>query len=384
MRRAPSVVRRRAGPRSPRGRAWPVALGKIEEAARLKHIGDDFRPAQDVGQPVDRAPGDEGDLVGLSERRGCFVDVGLDEPDVAPGALARSRAPHAIASAEKSSPVAIAPRWARLIVSSPIWHWRWTSRFPATSPISAASMACRQSPPAITSAMPVHAGGVGRMQLRPVVPVQPVGGDELVHVPAPNEKRRRSAAYCRSGRRRPQPLRLGVRSRLARAASFSASTCGPLGREQVAHLLVQALGADVRRLGDARRLAAPAAEVIELGAAHLAAAHHLDLLHHRRIDREHALHAFTVGDLANREALLAARRPCGRSPRPHRPAGGCGCLRSRAHARAPCRRPRRPGACAWRRCAAISACSICWIRFILVFLCDIGIRPADSPGAPVS
>src|SRR6185503_17868733 len=69
---------------------------------------------------------------------------------------------------------------------------------------------------------------------------------------------------------------------------------------------VEALGARVRALEDARRLAAAAAQVIELGAAHLAAAQHLDLGDVGRVDREHALHALAVGDLAHREALVEA------------------------------------------------------------------------------
>src|SRR6516162_9471589 len=59
-------------------------------------------------------------------------------------------------------------------------------------------------------------------------------------------------------------------------------------------------------LGDARRLAAAAAQVIELGAAHLAAAHDSDGIDHRRIQRENALHALAVGDLAHREILVEA------------------------------------------------------------------------------
>src|SRR5450759_2164211 len=38
---------------------------------------------------------------------------------------------------------------------------------------------------------------------------------------------------------------------------------------------------------DARLLAAQSAQVIELGAAHLAAAHDLDRVDHRRVEREH-------------------------------------------------------------------------------------------------
>src|SRR5262249_5379108 len=54
-------------------------------------------------------------------------------------------------------------------------------------------------------------------------------------------------------------------------------------------------------LGDARRLAAAAAQVIELGAADLAAAHQLDAGDPRAVEREDALDAFAVGDLAHGE-----------------------------------------------------------------------------------
>src|SRR5882672_9086857 len=59
-------------------------------------------------------------------------------------------------------------------------------------------------------------------------------------------------------------------------------------------------------LGDARRLAAPSAQVIELGATHLAAAHDLHRVDHRRKDREDALDALAVGDLAHGEILVEA------------------------------------------------------------------------------
>src|SRR5437762_6909088 len=42
-------------------------------------------------------------------------------------------------------------------------------------------------------------------------------------------------------------------------------------------------------LGDARRLAAPAAQIIELRAADLAAAHDLDRVDERRVERGHPL-----------------------------------------------------------------------------------------------
>src|SRR5262245_10604340 len=60
-----------------------------------------------------------------------------------------------------------------------------------------------------------------------------------------------------------------------------------------------ALGLDV--LGDAARLAAQVAQVIELGAAHHALAHHLDFPDARAVEREHALDALAEADLAHRE-----------------------------------------------------------------------------------
>src|SRR5437764_12200970 len=63
-------------------------------------------------------------------------------------------------------------------------------------------------------------------------------------------------------------------------------------------------GAAVLLLGDARLLAAQAAQVIELGAAHLAAAHDLDRVDHRRIERKHTLDALAIGILAHDEVLV--------------------------------------------------------------------------------
>src|SRR5258708_12843792 len=57
-------------------------------------------------------------------------------------------------------------------------------------------------------------------------------------------------------------------------------------------------------LGNARRLAAPSAQIIELGAPHLAAPHDLDGIDHRRVERENAFHPLAVGDLAHREILV--------------------------------------------------------------------------------
>src|SRR4029453_5708076 len=54
-------------------------------------------------------------------------------------------------------------------------------------------------------------------------------------------------------------------------------------------------------LGDAARLAAQVAQVVELGAAHDALADDLDLPDARAVEREHALHTLAEGDFAHRE-----------------------------------------------------------------------------------
>src|SRR3569833_2388306 len=54
-------------------------------------------------------------------------------------------------------------------------------------------------------------------------------------------------------------------------------------------------------LADAGSLAGAAAQVIERGAAHLALADHDDRVDQRGIDREDALDAFAIGELAHRE-----------------------------------------------------------------------------------
>src|SRR5262249_1876166 len=64
------------------------------------------------------------------------------------------------------------------------------------------------------------------------------------------------------------------------------------------------LALDLLTLDDAGRLAAASAQIIELGAAHLASAHHLDRLDQRRVHREDALHALAVRDLAHGEVLV--------------------------------------------------------------------------------
>src|SRR6185437_15172424 len=73
-----------------------------------------------------------------------------------------------------------------------------------------------------------------------------------------------------------------------------------------ARLLADGGPGAIRLLDDAGRLAAQIAQVIQLGATHLAAAHHLDRVDHRRHHREYALDAFAVGNLADRKALVEA------------------------------------------------------------------------------
>src|SRR6185437_380505 len=66
------------------------------------------------------------------------------------------------------------------------------------------------------------------------------------------------------------------------------------------------LGAGRGRLEDTGRLAATVAQVIELGAADLAALQDLDAVEIGAQHREDALDALAVGNLANREALVEA------------------------------------------------------------------------------
>src|SRR5262249_58127708 len=57
---------------------------------------------------------------------------------------------------------------------------------------------------------------------------------------------------------------------------------------------------------DAGRLPFPLTEVVELGAADLAAAHHVHLADDRGVHREDPLHADAVGDLADGEGPAGA------------------------------------------------------------------------------
>src|SRR5581483_10427432 len=68
-----------------------------------------------------------------------------------------------------------------------------------------------------------------------------------------------------------------------------------------------AAAAVILPLDNARRLAAPAAQIIELGAADLAAAQDFDRVDHRRVQRKDALNALAVGNLAHGEILVESR-----------------------------------------------------------------------------
>src|SRR5260370_42287601 len=89
---------------------------------------------------------------------------------------------------------------------------------------------------------------------------------------------------------------------------FPFKMASPRGSGRKASLLERPLGRGgaVGALGDARRLAAPIAKVIELGAAHLAAPQNLNRIDYWRIDGKDPLDALAVGDLANGEILVEA------------------------------------------------------------------------------
>src|SRR5262245_458071 len=105
-----------------------------------------------------------------------------------------------------------------------------------------------------------------------------------------------------------QPL--GAAKNEARASVTVRVDCAVSRRAASLGRLVHRLGAlgttVVLLLRDARGFAAAAAQVIELGATDLAAADDLDGVDHGRIERENALHALTVGDLAHGEILVEA------------------------------------------------------------------------------
>src|SRR5690606_19750672 len=82
---------------------------------------------------------------------------------------------------------------------------------------------------------------------------------------------------------------------------------GALGLQRLTLSLVQLASTGAGVLDDTSRLTATVAQVVELGAADLTAADDFDALDQRRVDREHALDAFAVRDLADGEVLLEAR-----------------------------------------------------------------------------
>src|SRR5262249_47966580 len=95
----------------------------------------------------------------------------------------------------------------------------------------------------------------------------------------------------------------GTRVRHKERSDYSAAaSSGPAAAPAAAAAGGRALA--ILLLGDARRFAAPRAQVIELGAAHLAAADHLDGIDHRRVEREHALNPLAVRDFPHREVLV--------------------------------------------------------------------------------
>src|SRR5262245_31620903 len=105
-----------------------------------------------------------------------------------------------------------------------------------------------------------------------------------------------------------QPL--GAAKNEARASVTVRVDCAVSRRAASLGRLVHRLGAlgttVVLLLRDARGFAAAAAQIIELGAADLAAADDLDGIDHGRIERENALHALAVGNLAHGEILVEA------------------------------------------------------------------------------
>src|SRR5690606_30459068 len=91
-----------------------------------------------------------------------------------------------------------------------------------------------------------------------------------------------------------------------RAATLTGAAC--MGR---CLLLTRFGGAIVLFLGNSSAFAGKATEVVELRAAHAATTHHLDAVHGRGIEREHAFHAFAEGELAHGEGGIDAAAVAG-------------------------------------------------------------------------
>ena len=94
------------------------------------------------------------------------------------------------------------------------------------------------------------------------------------------------------------------RARASAAATFSASRAALASSGGIALAGFDLLGAGVGQFEDTRRLTATIAQVVELGATHLAALQHFDAVDVGRQHGEHAFHAFAVGNLADGEALV--------------------------------------------------------------------------------
>ena len=86
---------------------------------------------------------------------------------------------------------------------------------------------------------------------------------------------------------------------------FSFDTCLLFGNGLTLGV-VELAGAGAGVLDDTGRLAATVAQVVELGAADLTAANDFNAFDHRRVDREYALDAFAVGNLADGEVFVDA------------------------------------------------------------------------------
>ena len=126
-----------------------------------------------------------------------------------------------------------------------------------------------------------------------------VSGERPSQAPAPTKKRARKRAFLIRNPLRADPLGSPRPDAAKRASALflGGRFGGRFGR----------LGAGgFYPLGDAGRLAATIAQIIELGAPHLAAPHDFDRIDHRRIDGKHALDALAIGDLADREVLVEA------------------------------------------------------------------------------
>ena len=91
---------------------------------------------------------------------------------------------------------------------------------------------------------------------------------------------------------------------------FSFDPCLFLGKGLTLGI-VELAGAGAGVLDDTSRLTATVAQVVELGATDLTAANDFDAFDQRGVNREYALDAFAVGDLANREVFLQAAAGAG-------------------------------------------------------------------------